>query len=1019
MPIAIAAALTMGAAVFHALVYVRQSERREYLYFAVVCLLMVLYDVISLNVYNSHDPERAFVWLKMRMLILAPLGLALVWYLQSYTGHPDKRPVYFFTVYFSIALVIGLFAPGGLFWMEDLPVLKEVRLPWGLHFSFYEFSLSAFGASRYLIRVLFIGYFCWVTLWYARHRSLRMGLAMIASFAVFFMGIANDSAVRLGLYNFFYVLEFSFMGVVMFMTWQLGNQVVEAAVVKDQLAESEKRYRLLAENISDNVWVLDMDMKFVYTSPSVKGLLGYDPGEVIGTEAWRIMTPGGMETVKQAFMEGLEENRQIPDEDVRRNLIIQLVRKDGAPIYTEIKAGFLYDDQRNPIGLVGISRDVEAQVVAEKALRESEEKYRRVYENIQDVYFEADLDGIIREVSPSIKFVTQYTREELIGRNIRSMTINPEERNDRLEKIVDAGRINDYEATFVDKDGSLIRTAITAGFLTDDEGKPRGTVGTIRNIEARKRAEEALRDSEIRFRLLAENATDVIWTMTLGGAFTYVSPSVERLTGFSVEEVLNMTLEEYLTPGSLEKVQALIARELAGGSVNRKDPINMEVQQHTKSGEIIDVEVSSNWILDEEGHPIGVRGATRDIRARKKAERERNELEAQLLQARKMEAIGTLAGGIAHDFNNILHPIVGYTQMLKDEHEGVTSTTEVLDEILRAASRAKELVAQILTFGRRSSETRALVSLSAVVRESLGLLKAAIPSTVEVKTQLADLDGVVFGNSSQLHQVVMNLCTNAYQAMKDMGGVMTIGLEHVVLKKDAGDLAFNLPSGEYQKLSVSDTGPGMSPAVMERIFEPYFTTKDVGAGTGMGLAVVHSIVKSHRGEIRVQSRVNQGAAFEVYLPAAQGVPEKEAGPQMGEAPKGNKERLLVVDDEPQTLRMTKRSLERLGYLVHAEDGGQSALDVFTANPDAFDLVITDMTMPGLTGDVLARQILNLRPEVPIILCTGYSDAYPQFQSQELSSIQLLRKPVERQVLARTIKDLFVSKTGGPNKGAAI
>ncbi|WP_084511196.1 PAS domain S-box protein [Desulfatibacillum aliphaticivorans] len=1004
MPIAIAAALTMGSAIFHALVYVRQSARKEYLYFAIVCLLMVLYDIISLNVYNASYPEQATYWLKLRMLVLAPSGLALVWYLHTYTGHPDKRPVYFFTAYFSIAFIIGVFAPGGLFWTEQVPVLQEVHLPWFGPVTFYEFSLSSFGAFRYLIRVLFVAYFCWVTFWYLRHRSLRKGLAMIASFMVFFVGIANDSAVRLGLYDFIYIIEFSFMGVVMFMTWQLGNQVAEALVVRDQLEESERRYRLLAENISDNVWVVDMDMRFVYSSPSVKGLLGFEPAEVIGMSAYKIMTEEAFGQVQQELLGGLEENRLFPDGDVKRNLIIQLIRKDGTPIHTEIKAGFLYDDDRNPVGLVGITRDVEAQIVAEKALRESEEKYRRVYENIQDVYFEADLDGIIREVSPSIRYVTQYTREELIGRNIRSLTINPDERNDRLETIVSQGRINDYEAEFIDKDGSIVRASITAAFLFDEEGRPTGTAGTIRNIEDRKRAEEALQDSEIRFRLLAENSTDVIWTMSLGGAFTYISPSVERMSGFTVEEVMKMTLDQYLTPESWAKVQRSIARELSSDRASNGYPATLELQQYTKSGDVIDVEVTSNWILNEEGQPVGVRGATRDIRARKKAEREKSELEAQLLQARKMEAIGTLAGGIAHDFNNILHPIIGYTQMLMEEHKDRESTTEVLDEINRAAIRAKELVSQILTFGRRSSEAPSLVDLSAVVKESLSLLKGSIPSTIEVKATLPEADGGVFGNSSQLHQMVMNLCTNAYQAMKNMGGVMTIRLQKVSLNGDGGALAPNLPKGYYQKLSVSDTGPGMSKAVTERIFEPYFTTKDVGEGTGMGLAMVHSIVKSHKGEIRVHSKLNRGALFEVYLPAAPGACDEKAKPEVKEAPKGEEERILVVDDEPQTLRMTKRSLEKLGYLVHAEESSLAALDHFSNNPDSFDLILTDMTMPGLTGDVLAQKILAVRPDIPIILCTGCADAGVFQKEAGLEAVKFLQKPVDRQVLAQTIKE---------------
>ncbi|MBI9075206.1 MAG: PAS domain S-box protein [Desulfatibacillum sp.] len=1008
MPIAIAATLTMGAGIFNALVYMRQSARREYLSFSIACFLMVFYDIFSIYLYSSSHPEQAFFWLKARMLVLAPTAVALVWFLHDYTGHPNKKPVYAFTIYFVSALLLGLIAPGGMVWVNDAPVLRLVDLPFGFHVAFYELVLSPLGFLRFIVRLVLLVYFSWVILWFLKRTSLRKGLAMVCSFTFFFVGLANDTAVRLGLYDFIYVMEFAFLGVVLFMTYELANEIVEAAAIRDQLAESEKRYRLLAENISDNVWTLGLDLRFTYVSPSIMGLLGYTPKEIVGTDVLEILSPDSRDIVRQALADALEEKLRFPEKELQRRFRVQSVRKDKSLVHVEIQAGFLYDEFQTPLGIVGVSRDVEAQVKAEAALRESEEKYRRMYESIQDVYFEADLDGIIQEVSPSISTVTQYSREDLIGRNMRGLSLHPEERADRLASIAETGRINDYEVAFRDKDGSVIRTAITAAFLLDEEGKPLGTVGTIRNIEARKKMEEALRESETRFRILAENSTDVIWTMTLGGAFTYVSPSVERLTGFTVDQLLKMTLEDYVTPESLTQIHSLMAEELARGPVTRVDPVTMEVQQYAKDGSIIDIEVSANWILNEIGQPVGIRGATRDIRARKIAEKEKQKLEAQLLQARKMEAIGTLAGGIAHDFNNILHPVMGYAQMLLAEDGHGESTREALEEIMQAAKRAKDLVSQILTFGRRSAEIQTCVSLDAIVQEALGLLKASIPSTIEIRQEIKKPGASVYGDFSQLHQVVMNLCTNAYQAMRNKGGVLIIGLEEVNLTHEDKETSLDLPKGAYQKLSVTDSGPGIAPAVMERLYEPYFTTKEVGEGTGMGLAVVHAIVKKHRGEIRVRSSIEGGTTFEVYLPAVEGFPEPVSIAIVADAP-GGKERLLIVDDEGQVLRLTQRMLEKLGYRIQAEQDSNKALELFASDPRAFDLVLTDMTMPGLTGEDLAKRILEIRPDIPIILCTGYADIFSQKQARELGFAQCLYKPLDRQLLAQTLRTVLSRK----------
>ncbi|MEE9497207.1 MAG: ATP-binding protein [Desulfobacterales bacterium] len=379
--------------------------------------------------------------------------------------------------------------------------------------------------------------------------------------------------------------------------------------------------------------------------------------------------------------------------------------------------------------------------------------------------------------------------------------------------------------------------------------------------------------------------------------------------------------------------------------------------------------------------------------------------ERQLQQVLKIQAIGTLAGGIAHDFNNILFPIVGYTELTMDEVSEDSVAHKNLEEILKAANRATELVKQILAFSRQSDQERKPVKVQYIIKEALNLLRASIPASIEIIHNIDDDCNLVMGDATQIHQVIMNLCTNAYQAMQDKGGKLEVILSEVDIGYEETIEKIGMQPGKHLQLTVKDEGCGMDASVLERIFEPYYTTKKQGKGTGLGLSVIHGIIKNHRGDITVASSPGKGTTFQVNLPIiedAETVIEFE--PSNGAA-KGN-ERILLIDDEEQIISMEQKMLENLGYQVTARTDSIEALREFSKQPQNFDLVITDMTMPHMTGDELAQKLLDIKPDIPVILCTGFNEDITEEKALSMGIQKFVMKPVIKNDLATSIRTVL-------------
>ena len=768
-----------------------------------------------------------------------------------------------------------------------------------------------------------------------------------------------------------------------------GIDITKRRKAEEALQAQNSEIRTLFDSVPALIFYKSLDNRVLRANEAWFKILGLDESilgvpleEIFPRELARKLHQDDIEVFQsgQAKMNILEE--VATPQGPRRFITHKLPRRDATGAIT---------------GLVCIASDLTELHLAEEALAQSEEKFRTLAEDSPALICRYLPNGCISYVNQTYCAAFGKTAEELLGKCFLDL-VPAEEREGilaHLRSFSPQAPVTTYEHQVILPGGGIGWQSWTDRALYDAAGNLTAFQSVGLDITARKLAEVESK----RLHRAIEQAAEGVLITDKSGTITYINPALERMTGLSGAEARTSGLPMLEVQQTVLQHQDSVVHPDEGGGVWRGASSFAR-----PNGQNVEVEFTVSAIHDTDGEVISFVAVCRDVT-------EKRLLERQLWQAQKMEALGTLAGGIAHDFNNILASIMGFTELALDDTPPESRARGSLTRVLKASSRAKELVRQILTFSRRADREQRTLLADQVIAEALRLMEASLPKDVEITASMQAQGCAILADPSQIHQIVMNLCTNAAQAMKDGGG-MGVRTQVVRLGDDSTAQAHRLPPGQYLSLTVEDTGPGIAPDVLGRIFDPFFTTKDSGEGTGLGLAVVHGIVSSLGGTVFAQSEPGSGARFTVLLPMAQACPSPAHEPRPS-SPKG-RERILLVDDETDLLDLVCQTLEPLGYQVAAHSLPEDALGAFLANPQSFDLVLTDQSMPRLTGLQLAARLREVRPNLPIVLCTGLSMVIPPDHLQALGEAWLLTKPFSTSELARVVRQALSSIQGGDN-----
>ncbi|MCF8044428.1 MAG: PAS domain S-box protein [Desulfarculaceae bacterium] len=762
--------------------------------------------------------------------------------------------------------------------------------------------------------------------------------------------------------------------------------------------EELKRYQQLFEGVADPVFICDFTGKFIEVNRIARDQFTLFENSRPDLSIFDI-TPEKEHNAINGILNTLQ------DKDRRMVFETELFTGGTDRTYAECHAKRILFRDRDVV--LSVVRDITDRKKAEEALYRSEERLSMALEVSLTGVWELNLKTGEFELDRNQFAYFGYAEDEYpAGGKEMLRFIEPSDRN-RVQRKFNRfvrGESADYNDEFIilTKNGEK-RWLHNRGKVVrwESDGSPVLIIGTAIDISELKWAEQALRENEERYRTILDNRNIGYFEVDLNGSLHFFNNALSELTGYSQEELFGMKYQACTGEETSTELGRVYQEILETGEPLEKYEYPIE----KKDGGQLQVETSVSLMKDANGRPVGFRGLTIDISERKKAEKEKKKLEDELRQAHKMEAIGTLAGGIAHDFNNILSGIFGYSQLALRHTDDPAKSKEHIEQIIKGAQRATGLIHQILTFSRQSEHEKRALNISVVVKESLKLLRSSLPSTIEIRENIASR-AKVLADPTQIHQVVMNLCTNAYHAMRSSGGVLNVDLTEVAISDKSSVPDLNIRSGKYLRLEIRDTGQGMDNETLRKVFDPYFTTKAPGEGTGLGLSLVYGIVEDHGGCIRASSTPGEGTSFQVFLPLAGNKTTSQTGRDLPDSFEGGSETIMVVDDEEGILVPTREFLQDYGYTVDAFSDGAYALEAFENDPGRFDLVITDMTMPRMTGDELAVRILEKRNDLPVILCSGYNENISGQKVTELGVKEYMKKPVDNEKLARMIRDIL-------------
>ena len=786
----------------------------------------------------------------------------------------------------------------------------------------------------------------------------------------------------------------------------VGQDITESKAAEEALKDSRNRLASIIEGTRAGTWEWNVQTGETVFNEEWAKIIGYTLDELapISVETW----------MKYAHPEDLQKSEGLLKRHFNGELNYyefesRMKHKNGDWVWVLDRGKVAsYTADGKPLWMFGTHQDITANKQAEKVLKNAAYEWRLIMDEFDDVIYLLDNDRYLVRANLAFYTTTKTTPEQAIGRHIAEL-IHPqgkvcgpicqvqEERRD-FSMVMEADDENNPLGKPLDIKVKIVR---------DKEGAATGILMTLHDLTQARLTEQTLRESEQNFRLLADYTYDWEYWLNPEGKYAYVSPSCERITGYRPAEFMSnpKLIFDLVMPDYAEAIHQHYADEN-----NVKTPLySMEFPIRTKAGEERWLEHHCSPVFDEHGNYAGRRGNNRDITDRKQAEQERLDLENQLRLKYKMEAVGVMAGGIAHNFNNNLSIILGNVELSKIKMASNPEIDGYLSNAKIAVLRSRDLIQQILTYSRQGIKDKTSIQLSLVIDETLKLLHSTVPTTINLQQRINNdsHDLTIDADSSQIQECLINLCNNAMYAMEEEGD-LTIALDSVELREHDIPAQYESRPGHYAKLSVQDDGSGMSAETVDKIFDLFFTTKPVDEGTGVGLSTVQGIVTQHGGLVKVRSRLGEGTTFELYFPVTEQVQTIEAPPVNENLPKGA-ERILFIDDDEMLVKLGEVMLQEMGYQVTTMTNSTEALKLFSANSDQFDLVITDQTMPGLTGEHLIQEIKKISPDIPAIICTGYSSKIDGKTIQELDVSAFLMKPLDMPILLQVVRRVLDGK----------
>ena len=735
-------------------------------------------------------------------------------------------------------------------------------------------------------------------------------------------------------------------------------------------------------NARSAIAIHDRDLKYIYVSKRYLKDYKIKEQNVIGKHHYEVF-PDLPQKWRDVHQRALTGEVISAEED-------SYYREDGSVDWTRWECRPWYESDGSIGGIIIYTEVITDRKLAEEALINSEHKWRNILVKIPQIGVTLNTKAKITFANAYFLQLTGWKEKEVIGQDWVDMFIPENVRKDVREVFLtvmsqkDTIGFSTYENEIIDRSGMIINVAWSNALTKDVHGNVIDVTCLGVDLTERQRSEQALQRSEEKYRSMMESMKDASYIC---------SPELHI---------------EYMNPGMIDRVGANAIGKLCYKALYDMDEkCSWCVFDQIKKGEHVDYEVADpkdSHYYSVSNSPIFHADGTaskltifHDITKIK-------DIEAQLRQSRKMESIGTLAGGIAHDFNNLLYIISGNAELaLEDIPEWNPAHTN-LEEIKSATLKAAGIAKQLLNFSRKTDQEMKPIGVVTVIKDALKFLRSTIPTTIDIRKHLPDTDITILGDPIQINQVMMNFCINASQAMESTGGILEIIVETVSLDEEAADSYPDLTAGDYLKITVNDTGPGIEPEIIERIFDPYFTTKEMGKGSGMGLSIVHGIVQNHSGAISVDSKLGKGTTFSLLFPAVDEKPKIEPE-TINEIPRGH-ETILFVDDEKSIANMAQKMLKHLGYKVETSLNPLQALDLFKSKPEYFDLVITDMTMPQMTGAKLSEKLIEIRFNIPVIICTGHSSLIDEEKAKQFGIAGYVMKPVSMSIIAKTIRKVL-------------